>query len=197
LNKKLKPDFERKLVMDWTAIGLGLVAIGVLVIYVTKPWWTQRWQSQTHSDSTPNTSLVDQREAALVALRDLDFDHALGKVTEEDYVPLRQTLLASAAAIMTEIEQEQIATQTALAAHTEVEILAARQHLNGRQVSPSYTANGRTCPTCSRVPLPDDLYCRGCGTQLTPTCPECGKAVTPTDHFCVECGFELALAVAG
>ncbi|NIT40512.1 MAG: hypothetical protein GTN46_02995 [Gammaproteobacteria bacterium] len=183
--------------MDWIAIGLGLLTTGALVVYITRPWWIQRWQPQTQPDSTPDTSLADQREATLTALRDLDFDHTMGKVTEKDYASLRQTLLAEAAAIMTQIEQEQVAAQTDLDARIEAKILAARQNLNGRQASRSPTTNGRTCPTCSRAPLPGDLYCRGCGTQLAPTCPECGKVVTPTDHFCVGCGFELALAVAG
>jgi hypothetical protein len=88
--------------MDWTAIGLGLVTTGALVVYVTRPWWKQRQQPQPQPDSVPDTSLADQREAILTALRDLDFDHAVGKVIKEDYVSLRQTLLAKAAAILTQ-----------------------------------------------------------------------------------------------
>lgn len=179
--------------MDWTAIGLGLVTTGALVVYITRPWWAQHWNSQTQPNSTPGTSLADQREATLTALRDLDFDHAVGKVTEEDYAILRQTLLTKAAAIMTQIEQEQVV----LNARIEAEILAARQNLNGGRLAHSPAEANRVCPTCSRVPHPGDLYCRGCGTQLAPACPECGKTVAPTDRFCVRCGFELAPARAG
>lgn len=183
--------------MDWTAIGLGLVTAGALVVYVTRPWWIQRWQPQTPSDSAPEPSLADQREATVTALRDLDFDHAVGKITEEDYSSLRQTLLAKVAAIMTQIEHEQATAQADLDARIEAEILAARQNLNGGRMTRSPDEGSRVCPTCSRVPLAGDLYCRGCGTYLAPACPECGQTVAPTDRFCVSCGFELALAMAG
>ena len=46
------------------------------------------------------TAVVDKREQILVALRDLDFDHKIGKVTDEDYVALRAVLLAEAAAVI-------------------------------------------------------------------------------------------------
>lgn len=183
--------------MDWTAIGLGLVTTGALVVYITRPWWIQRWQPQTQPDSTPEPSLADQHETIFTTLRDLDFDHAVGKITDGDYTVLRQNLLAKAAAIMTQIDQEQAVAQAALDARIEAEILAVRPKLNGGQITHPLDEAGRACPTCSRAPLPGDLYCRGCGSQLALTCPECGKAVTLTDHFCVGCGFELALAVAG
>lgn len=183
--------------MDWSAIGLGLVTTGALVVYITRPWWTHRWNPQTKPASTPATSLADQREATLAALRDLDFDHEVGKVTEEDYTSLRQTLLVKTAAIMTQIEHEQATAQTDLDARIEAEILAARQKLNGGRVTRSPDEGNRVCPTCNRLPLPGDLYCRGCGTHLAPACPECGQTVAPSDRFCVSCGFELALAMAG
>lgn len=184
--------------MDWIAIGMGLVTTGTLLVYITRPWWAHRWNAQTQTASTPATSLADQREAILAALRDLDFDHEVGKVTEEDYTSLRQTLLAEAAAVMTQIEQEQVTAQTDLDDHIEAEILAARQNLNGgEQVTYSPAEANRVCPTCGRAPLPGDVYCRGCGTHLAPACPECGQTVALTDRFCVSCGFELALAMAG
>lgn len=183
--------------MDWTAIGLGVVTTGALVVYVTRPWWTHRWNPQTKPASTPEPSLADQREATLTALRDLDFDHAVGKITAADYSALRQTLLAKAAAIMTQIEYEQATAQADLDACIEAEILAARQNLNGGRVTRSPDEGSRVCPTCSRVPLSGDLYCRSCGTHLVPACPECGQPVASTDRFCVSCGFELVLAMVG
>lgn len=182
--------------MDWTAIGLGLVTTGALVVYVTRPWWMPGRQSRPQPDSVPDTSPADRREATLTALRDLDFDHAVGKVTKEDYVSVRQTLLAKAAAIMTQIEQEQVA-QVDLEARIEAEILAVRQNQKDGRIPHSPVGAGRSCPTCMRVSDPGDLYCRGCGTKLAPACPECGQLVVTTDHFCVACGFQLALAVAG
>jgi hypothetical protein len=183
--------------MDWIAIGLGLVTTGALVVYITRPWWAQRWNSQNKPDSTPDTSLTDQREAVLIALRDLDFDHVVGKLTEEDYAKLRQSLLVNAAAITTQMDNEQRSAVADLDARLDTEILAVRQKLNDGRVPHSPDEVSGACPTCNRMRLPGDLYCRGCGTQLAPACPECDKTVSPTDRFCMSCGFELALAIAG
>jgi hypothetical protein len=50
-------------------------------------------------------------------------------------------------------------------------------------------ATAQRCPSCGYPTLPDDAFCRGCGTPRTPTaCPSCGAARTPTDTFCGRCG---------
>lgn len=184
--------------MDLTAIGLGLLLIGALVLYITRPWWGQKDDTQSEKEllqSEPNHSLVEQQEALLRTLRDLDFDYTVGKVTEEDYHPLRQTLLAEAAAIMSQLDNEQ-AAEVDLDTQIESAILARRQEPQ-RQASVPATPTDRHCPICSRAARPGDLYCTGCGTRLSTACPTCGNAVQLTDRFCAECGIELALALAG
>jgi hypothetical protein len=45
------------------------------------------------------------------------------------------------------------------------------------------------CPSCGYPTLPDDTFCRGCGTpRASATCPACGAARTPSDTFCGRCG---------
>lgn len=177
--------------MDWITIGLALLTFGALAVFVARPWWAQRRQPQP--ETTLDTSLAQQREETLNALRDLEFDYEVGKIIEEDYILLRQSLLADTAVIMTQIEQE----QAHLNAPIEAEIFTTRKDDSARQVLLPPAENAGACPICNRIPLAGDLYCRGCGTHLAPACPECGKIISPTDRFCVACGLELALAVAG
>jgi hypothetical protein len=50
-------------------------------------------------------------------------------------------------------------------------------------------AAAERCPSCGHPNLPDDTFCRGCGTPRTPiACPNCGAARTPIDTFCGRCG---------
>lgn len=173
--------------MDWTIIGLSLVTMGALAAFVSRPWWAPQ---TTPVGPTPATapSLAEQREATLTALRDLEFDYEVGKVIDEDYMPLRQALLQDTAMIMAQIEQQ----TNDLDARIEAEIQAVR----GWEIIPA-SDNAGPCPTCHQLAYPGDRYCRGCGTPLALICPECGQAVSAADRFCVECGFELAVAVAG
>lgn len=186
--------------MDGFAVVLGLLIAGAVIAFLTWPWRMQHTGLQPgHSPETPpawdaqDEALDDQYEAVLTALRDLDFDHAVGKVAKEDYAPLRQTLLAKAAEVMTQLD-ERGAAEADIEARLEAEVLALRQtrHATRDQdelaLSP---ADEGTCPACGRMPRPGDLYCADCGTRLSLACPECGRNVDPTDLFCAGCGTEL------
>ena len=186
--------------MDGFAVVLGLLIAGAVIAFLTWPWWMQRAGLQPdHSLETPlawdaqDEALDARYEAVLTALRDLDFDHAVGKVAEEDYAPLRQALLVKAAGVMTQLD-ERDAAETDIEARLEAEILALRQtrHATRDQDALALSpADEGVCPACGRMPRPGDLYCADCGTRLSLACPECGRNVDPTDLFCAGCGTEL------
>jgi hypothetical protein len=180
--------------MDWIAISLGVLVTSALIVYITRPWRMGRG-ARLLSDASAKV-LFSRREAMLTALRDLDFDYTVGKVAEEDYGPMRQALLAEVATIMTQLDEEQAATEDGLEARIEAEVLAVRQKLVAEK-APNSPADSRPCSSCGRVPRVGDLYCRDCGTHLNLTCPECGQGLHPTDYFCTACGIEMALALSG
>ena len=119
----------------------------------------------------------DRYEAVLTALRDLDFDRTMGKLAAEDYTPLRQALLTEAAGIMTQWDEQ---------AHAGSETRA----LAGEE---------RACPACGRSIHPEDLFCAGCGLDLSVAqteCRHCARRAELWDLFCRNCGAELAAAPA-
>lgn len=192
--------------MDGVAIGLGLLLAGAVMVFVARPWWAQRGDLE-HGLASRDGSvedvhgemLADRREAVLTALRDLDFDHAVGKVAKEDYEPLRQALLAEAAGVVAQLDDEWARVEADLDARIEAQVLAMRQTLRAersRRVSAASPANNPVCPICGQTSRPGDLYCAGCGTRLNAECPQCGRVVRPTDLFCAGCGTKLALAVS-
>ena len=161
--------------MDWIAISLGVLVASALIAYITWPWRMQRGDPQPAARSVSDAStkaLSSRREALLTALRDLDFDYTVGKVTQEDYGPMRQALLAEVAAIMTQLDEAQAAAQDGLEARLEAEVLAVRQKLAAGK-APRSPLDSRPCSSCGRTPRIGDLYCRDCGTQLNLICPEC------------------------
>jgi hypothetical protein len=119
------------------------------------------------SNVSPRAKLAERHEAVLTALRDLDFDRAVDKVTEEDYGPLRQALLAEAAEATARLDAEQAGGDADLDARIEMEVLAARQALQAEREG-IFRAVESVCPACGRAIRATDLFCVGCGTVLAP-----------------------------
>lgn len=176
--------------MDVIAISLGVVVAGAVGVYLSRPWWAKEGQFDSANPDSPEKSLNERHEQIISALRDLDFDHEVGKVTAEDYNLLRQSLLAEAATVLTQLDESR-AGEADLDEEVEARILAVRRTLWTDQQP------GTACPTCSRPARSGDLYCGGCGARLASACPSCGKTVQATDLYCAGCGVELALALSG
>jgi len=111
---------------------------------------------------------------AVVALREIEFDRATGKLSDADYDELR--------ARYTERALEALRSTTPVAADdaAEAAVLAYRSRL-------------KRCADCGPRPEPDAVYCSSCGSFLPGACGSCGAAVTEAGAaFCVSCGRQLA-----
>lgn len=89
-------------------------------------------------------------DEVLLALRDLEFDHRLGKVTDEDYGLLRTELMAQAAATL---KQETPVSDDRI----EAQVRARRER--------------RPCPACGRPLHTVDRFCPACGAARGSTQP--------------------------
>src|SRR5512136_187223 len=85
-----------RLTMSIGSILIGLLLFAATIPFVAKPLLGQKRLKPAIAGSA-KVSNADQHQAALLALRDLEFDHRTGKVTDEDYAGLRADLLAQAA----------------------------------------------------------------------------------------------------
>lgn len=157
--------------MNEMAMGLGLFVAGVVVVFLAWPWWARRTVTHAHA-TLEGGSLAERREAILTTLRDLDFDRTVGKVADEDYWPLRRSLLVEAAGVMTEWDEQ---------AHSGSEMRAL-------------AGDERSCPACERFNRPGGLFCANCGLDLSAAqaeCCRCGRMAERGDLFCRDCGTEM------
>ena len=121
---------------------------------------------------------VVSTESAIVALREIEFDRATGKLSESDYNELKTTYATRALA-------EMRAAGAPAATPADLDPVEARVR--------AYRQARKECGTCGLRPEPDAIYCSTCGAYLDATCPSCHAAVTePSAAFCSDCGFELA-----
>jgi hypothetical protein len=117
----------------------------------------------------------DADDSAIVALREIEFDRATGKLSDGDYAELRQTYGDRALREM----------RGATIAAAELDPIEARVR--------AYRLTHRECPTCGLRPEPDAIYCSTCGGYLDRVCPDCGgEVVEPSAQFCSCCGANLA-----
>jgi hypothetical protein len=69
--------------MDVGAISLLLIVLAIVVIYVVYPF-TRRWRVNLQG-ARGVSALLAERERTLKAIQELDFDHGIGKVPENEY----------------------------------------------------------------------------------------------------------------
>jgi hypothetical protein len=72
------------------ALILGAVLALLAVLYVARPFLreptpTSDRLDELGADERARLELVEERDRALAALKELEFDHRTGKVTDEDY----------------------------------------------------------------------------------------------------------------
>jgi hypothetical protein len=117
-------------------------------------------------------------EDAIVALREIEFDRATGKLSDTDYAELKSRYTARALAAMrargeggADASPEDLVEATVLA----------------------YRARLKSCARCGPRPEPDAVYCSSCGSYLDEKCAGCGRVVEEAGAaFCAGCGRQLA-----
>lgn len=149
-----------------------ILAVGALA-YVLLPLLVP--PSPTARPTDPSVARRTAPEPdAVVALREIEFDRATGKLSDVDYDELRTRYTERALAALR--------SEGAAAPEDEAEaaVLAYRSRL-------------KSCATCGPRPEPDAVYCSNCGRFLPGACASCGAAVTePGAAFCSSCGRQLA-----
>src|SRR6266540_6909029 len=131
--------------MQISALIIGFILLGAALAFVSRPFWEKHKKGPKDSTTTD----AGRRESVLAALRDLDFDFKTGKVSEEDYQPVRGQLLAQAAQYI-EVEKKGDEQLEAL--------IQSRRKNKQRPIMP--------CPSCGSKIHAGDLFCSSCGTKL-------------------------------
>lgn len=100
-----------------------------------------------------NRQLMERREHLLAAIKEVEFDQAMGKLPEGEYQRLRQQLEAEAMRVLHQLDLLDGQTGArALRARIEKEVLALRQK--------------KACPSCGAPRRQADQFCSRCGTLL-------------------------------
>ena len=162
------------------ALAIGTMLAVVALAFVLYPLFFAIPVAPRRAAARPDTA----DDSAILALREIEFDRATGKLSESDYTELKKTY--SERALSELRRQSGRAAADAVVASTEAALdpieVRARQ----------YRLSHRTCPTCGVRPEPDATYCSTCGSFLDRVCPRCNAEITePGATFCSSCGATL------
>jgi rRNA maturation endonuclease Nob1 len=134
--------------------------------------------------------LIVQRDATYAAIKDLEFDHAIGKLSDADYKSLRAKYETKAVAILQELDGLQAAQVKRASLLTDDEMLEREVQRLRRGASSGSSSN---CPKCGSAYAAGDAFCAKCGASLRGVrCPACGTRAAIGDKFCARCGTQVA-----
>jgi len=166
--------------MSLTSILIGLAMLVAVLPIVADPFR----HPERHTRRKPSTSPRERPAYAAVlrALRDLDFDHQTGKVSDEDHARVRPELLLQAAQAM-----EAVPAETDVEAMIEAEVMRLRLEMR--------SGSADRCAGCGNELHKGDRFCPACGRAAAVHCPGCGELIHDADRFCAWCGVSLGVAV--
>lgn len=167
--------------MDLSAIFLLLGVLILVGMYVARPFLVRerRQVSEEHELSV----LMAERDRILNALQELDFDHTLGKIPDEDYPSQRAALLQKGAEILRQLDEMQPSLAPGSTEERIEAAIAARRADAGTAQSPAMSDDDLEEMIAKRRSARKD--------KAGGFCPKCGKPVLVSDSFCPNCGRPL------
>lgn len=126
------------------------------------------------------------RGVALLALKEIEFDREIGKLSDEDYRFLKEKYTAEAL--------EALRAEEGARAPDDVEALIAHRVRALRSAAASAPPGAPGCPTCGPRPEEDAVFCSTCGERLPApgSCARCGTPLAADSRFCEGCGSRVA-----
>ena len=154
----------------------AIIVLGVLA-FIAFPLFNTPPEEQTETPVALD-GLLSQRDAAYDAIRDLDFDFQMGKLSQSDYSTMRERYKGRAALALEQID-ETSRTSAGAGEHAEEQIAALRA---AKRASPPAddAIEREIARRRARKGAPVGLRCGNCGTPYT-----------AGDAFCSKCGTSL------
>lgn len=145
-------------------LTVGSAGLVGLMTYRTLRPLTQKEYQETAAMAGSRTRAAVEREKTLVlrSIKELEFDRAMGKVSDRDFDEMGRRLRERALRLMKQLDVEAVDFH-ALIEHELGERLAA----SGESTTPAVSLTGLVCGTCQTENDRDASFCKGCGTSLS------------------------------
>ena len=152
--------------MEIGAILFSLAMILLVAAYVLQPLSSSE-RSGYRDTSRELSALQAERDRVLDSIQEIEMDHSMGKVSEEDYQHQRGSLVLEGAGILRHIDELQsdgAPDESAMELEAAVAQLRGKSSVSGSQRNED-EANPE-CPTCGQSNYHGDRFCSNCGATL-------------------------------
>jgi hypothetical protein len=171
---------------------LAILILLVSVAAVAWPLLKRIGSREAHAlvEDAAVSEMLARKDAALLAISELESDFEMGNLSESDYLELRNKYDEQAVTVLRavdELHRERVSDEVSrLDEEIEARVARMRGAGDGKR-----GASGGPCPGCGALQGPDAMFCPRCGTALGSRCPDCAAAVAADDRFCFRCGTTL------
>jgi hypothetical protein len=144
----------------------AVVLVGLAVLRTVRPLVSADEDRTVVIGRRTRAALEREKMLALRAIKELEFDRAMGKVSEDDWKEVSTRLRARAARLMRQLDAgEGYRSQIERELEKRLGDVAAKVPADRSVVAPA-TASERACASCSTVNDTDARFCKNCGNQL-------------------------------
>jgi hypothetical protein len=170
------------------ALFLTLAVALLAALFITRPLSSRRAATEklvrpaAEEAEIQRSSLLAERDRVLTALQDLEFDHTLGKIPDEEYPRQRADLLVAGAEALRQLDALS-GQEVAASAEDRVEAAVAARRADAAVRQPS--------PAEDEIEAQVAAHRRARQEKAGGFCPKCGRPVTKSDRFCSRCGAAL------
>jgi hypothetical protein len=145
--------------MDFGSLLILIGVIVAVVAFLARPLVENRASLGTAADHRLS-ALQAEREAVLTMIREIEMDHAMGKIGADDFQAQRADLVVRGSAVLRELDA--LGGETA-SEDVDAAIEAAVAARRGR--APAKGAG--FCAHCGRALQRGDRFCASCGTPVS------------------------------
>ncbi len=178
--------------MDIGSIFLILALLILVLLFISRPLFEHRAKADNEEGSQPAQSslsaLLAERDRALTALRDLDFDHSLGKVSEEDYPEQRTALVQRGADILRRLDELQPQPAGPTPVEKSPDQLEAAIASRRLALAAAARPNGHGAAPDDQIEVMIANRRRARSETFAGFCHKCGSPLQKSDRFCHKCG---------
>jgi ribosomal protein L40E len=145
----------------------------------------------------------ERKRRVLRALKDLELEHSVGKIDDDDYAEISARYREQAKEILREmdVEIEPLRSKAEALARAHLDKLGVSRDKPEGAKKPAPDAGGAArvvCARCETSNEPDAAFCKKCRAKLGRiACSSCATSNEPDATFCKKCGTSLGGDSAG
>jgi hypothetical protein len=162
----------------WLTVILAAL-ISLLAIYFAVSPLFKAGRASLVLEDDKLVELLGRKDSVLQAIKDLEFDYRVGKISQEDYERLDQRLRRQAIGLLQQIEKVAPASASL---DEQLETIIAQFRQTSRASTSVTNGVPASAPSAAQSPV----------GQSPRFCIQCGKPVEAGHKFCAYCGTPIA-----